>query len=94
MSLAITIGRAGRVVVPKAVRERLHLREGDRMDMEVVGGVIHLRPSDDEAELVEEDGLLVISAKGKPKGKPGAIRAAIKADREERIKKLSGFYRS
>lgn len=40
-----TIDRLGRVVVPKAIRDRLHLRGGEILEVEERDGVVELRPA-------------------------------------------------
>jgi AbrB family looped-hinge helix DNA binding protein len=44
MATHLTIDKAGRVVIPKAVREELHLESGDSLEMESAGESITLRP--------------------------------------------------
>ena len=48
-----SIDRLGRVVVPKAIRERLQLRGGEVLDVEERDGVIELRPAVTEVTVVE-----------------------------------------
>lgn len=48
-----SIDRFGRVVVPKAIRERLQLRGGEALEIEERDGVVELRPVPAEVELVE-----------------------------------------
>jgi AbrB family looped-hinge helix DNA binding protein len=40
----LTIDKAGRVVIPKALREELRLEPGDSLEMETSGESITLRP--------------------------------------------------
>ena len=81
-----TMDRAGRFVMPKKVREQLHLEEGARFKVEISGGRVEFIPDDeDNAELVQVNGLWVVRLKkgAKPRKGLGAVEA-IKADREER----------
>ena len=55
----ITIDRAGRVIIPKAVRDRLRLEPGDELEIETSGEEIMLRPSRPEAPLIKEKGIWV-----------------------------------
>jgi AbrB family looped-hinge helix DNA binding protein len=48
-----SIDRLGRVVVPKPIRDKLHLRGGEILEIEERDGVIELRPAATEVELVE-----------------------------------------
>ncbi|MBI2894368.1 MAG: AbrB/MazE/SpoVT family DNA-binding domain-containing protein [Deltaproteobacteria bacterium] len=52
--------RAGRLVVPKAIRVRLGLREGSQLLAREDRGRLVLEPIAEEAVPVEVDGLLVI----------------------------------
>lgn len=80
---------SGRLVLPKAVRDQLQLKAGAMLRAEVVGGRIELTPQDDDCELVQKNGLWVIRSKS-PDAPPFDAVAAIKADRQARIRKLSG----
>jgi AbrB family looped-hinge helix DNA binding protein len=59
MRTAVTIDRAGRVVLPHQVRRHFHLEAGGELDLEVVADGIFLRSRSAPTGLVEEDGLLV-----------------------------------
>src|SRR5260370_14944919 len=41
---SVTLDRAGRVVLPKTLREELHLSPGDTLDLTVEGESVMLRP--------------------------------------------------
>ncbi len=51
---------AGRVVLPKKLRERFHLQGGDTLALEVKGDEIHLRPQRASARLERVNGVLVL----------------------------------
>jgi AbrB family transcriptional regulator (stage V sporulation protein T) len=51
--MKVSIDRLGRVVVPKAIRDRLQLRGGEVLDVEERDGVIELRPAVTEVRIVE-----------------------------------------
>jgi AbrB family looped-hinge helix DNA binding protein len=82
MSITITLGKAGRLVVPKAIRTDLGLREGTRLRLEVTAGKFEAVPEPDDVRILMKDGLPVIT-RG-PKRKPGETVKAIKADRDLR----------
>jgi len=82
MSITITVGKAGRFVVPKAIRDRLGLREGSRLQLNVFGGKLEAVPEADAARIVLKKGFPVIQ--GGPPMNDSDIVKAIKADREGR----------
>jgi AbrB family transcriptional regulator (stage V sporulation protein T) len=61
MTTQITIDKAGRVLIPKALREELRLRPGDVLELESQGDDITLRPRQAQATLVKEHGIWVAS---------------------------------
>lgn len=89
MNATITLDSAGRLVLPRKIREYLHLRGGSRMSLEAERDSVRLVPMpDEEARIVKRNGRHVIET-----STPLAvseIRQAILAEREERLIKLSG----
>ena len=73
-----TIDKAGRIVVPKSLRERIGLRPG-AVELTVDGTGIRVEPVAGVG-LVEEDGRLVIPAAGVPVD-DDLVRALRDADR-------------
>jgi AbrB family looped-hinge helix DNA binding protein len=65
MNSRLTIDKAGRVVIPKPLREQLHLEPGDALEMETAGEQITLRPVRGSAPLNKEHGVWVFHA-GQP----------------------------
>jgi len=61
MNAIITMDKAGRIVVPKPVRDELQLQAGDSLELEISGQAITLRPVRAKARLVREDGMWVIT---------------------------------
>lgn len=78
-----TIDRAGRVVIPKAIRERLGLERGGEVEIAELGGSIAITPRAREFELVEgKDGLLTAPAgAGLPGGGAAETREAVERAR-------------
>lgn len=68
MKNAISMDKAGRLVLPKAVRDRFNLSAGSKLGLVTVGDHIELTPVGEtsEIELEEKNGLLVIPFSGKP----------------------------
>ncbi len=62
-----TIDRVGRIVVPKAIRDRLQLRGGETLEVEERDGIIELRPIAAELSIVETPEGPVLHA---PEGTP------------------------
>ena len=59
MSNRLVIDKAGRVVIPKLLREELHLEPGDALEMESAGEQITLRPVRGTGPLTKEYGVWV-----------------------------------
>jgi AbrB family looped-hinge helix DNA binding protein len=59
MNTHLVIDKAGRVVIPKPLREELHLEPGDALEMESVGEQIILRPVRGTGPLTKEHGVWV-----------------------------------
>jgi AbrB family looped-hinge helix DNA binding protein len=65
MGSQVTLDRAGRVVLPKALRDEMHLSPGDTLDLTVKGDEVTLRPRRGAAPLQKERGVWVFRT-GKP----------------------------
>ena len=65
MQTRLVIDKAGRVVIPKPLREELHLEPGDTLEMESAGEQITLRPVRGSGPLVKEHGVWVFHS-GQP----------------------------
>ncbi len=59
MTAKITLDKAGRVVIPKSLREHMHLAAGDTLQLEQEGERITLRPVRAQATLKKEHGVWV-----------------------------------
>jgi AbrB family looped-hinge helix DNA binding protein len=55
----ITIDGAGRVVIPKGVREELQLSAGDSLELEAFEDQIVLRPARSASALVKKQGIWI-----------------------------------
>ena len=60
MNANVQMDPAGRVVLPKKVRERFRLHGGDVLVLEVNGDTIELRPKKSTAQLRRVNGVLVV----------------------------------
>ena len=77
-----TIDKAGRLVIPRALRSRIGLVGGGEVELELDGAAIRIEPVAGGA-LREEDGLLLIPAAGIRIDNAG-VRELIDADRHGR----------
>jgi AbrB family looped-hinge helix DNA binding protein len=55
----VTLDRGGRIVLPKRVRDQLHLSPGDTFDLTVQGDDVTLRPRRSSSPLQKERGIWV-----------------------------------
>jgi AbrB family looped-hinge helix DNA binding protein len=65
MNSRLIMDKAGRVVIPKPLREELHLEPGDALELESGGEQITLRPVRGTGPLTKEHGVWVFRI-GKP----------------------------
>ena len=87
MSISITLGKSGRLVVPKAIRDSLGLHEGSRLKLEIHGGKLQAAPEPDPVNIKLKGGFPVIQ--NGPSLKRGNVVQAIKADRDSRDERVS-----
>ena len=77
-----TIDKAGRLVIPRSLRDRIGLVGGGEVDLELDGAAVRIEPVVGR-ELREDGGLLFIPAAGTPIT-DAAVRELIDADRHGR----------
>ncbi len=65
MSIRLVIDKAGRVVIPKFLRDEFQLEPGDSLELESCGENITLRPVRGTGPLTKEQGVWVFHA-GQP----------------------------
>jgi AbrB family looped-hinge helix DNA binding protein len=65
MNMTVTIDKAGRVVIPKEIRDELRLEPGDSLALESEGERVTLRPVHTSTPLRKERGVWVFHG-GKP----------------------------
>ena len=86
----VSMDKAGRLVLPKEVRTRLHLRPGDRLEVEIGPETIILRPQRmAPAGLVQHKTRVIWNA---PETTPTLddFEAALRRGREERDQRAAG----
>jgi AbrB family looped-hinge helix DNA binding protein len=83
MSIHLTIDKAGRVVIPKPLRDELHLEPGDSLEMERTGEEITLRPVRGTGPLTKEHGVWVFhSGEPLPASATDDVLQQIRRDRD------------
>ena len=85
--MTLTIDKAGRVILPKPVRERLGLRAGSELEMQEIAEGVVLKPGDRKPALVRK-GRFVVYAGELPAGYD--ILKAIDQDRDDQNRKSWG----
>ena len=86
--MTIKIDKAGRIVLPKPVRERFHLREGSELVIEERSDGLTLKPVEQRSSMVQEEGMWVHLGKVPRSFDWGDVVESI---RVERIKDASGI---
>lgn len=81
----LTVDKSGRVVLPKALREQMHLAPGDMLEMETNGESIILRPLRRRATVKKERGIWVYQ--GEATG--ASIPDLIDREREKHLQELA-----
>jgi AbrB family looped-hinge helix DNA binding protein len=84
----VTMDQAGRIVLPKGVRDELHLSAGDTLDFRVEGDEVTLRPRRSSTPLQKERGIWVLRT-GKPLS-PQETDEVLRDIRGQRIRKSFG----
>jgi AbrB family looped-hinge helix DNA binding protein len=87
----VTIDRAGRIVIPKRVRDALGLQPGDALDLETAGEHITMRPVRQRMPLRQEHGIWVYrSGKPLPAGVVEETLRTLRQERESRLVSITG----
>jgi AbrB family looped-hinge helix DNA binding protein len=86
---AISVDKAGRIVLPKDVRDKLRLEAGDELLVEQGDEQIVLRPVRAQATLKKERGVWVYQSGRSAKKLTESLQEEIDATREERIREVS-----
>jgi AbrB family looped-hinge helix DNA binding protein len=91
MTDRLTLDKAGRVVIPKPLRDQLQLAPGDVLDLDSSGEQIILRPVRGTMPLQKERGIWVYRT-GNPLPE-SIIDSAVRETREERHRQILGRLR-
>jgi len=82
MNTTVTLDKAGRVVIPKSVRDELQLTAGDALELESEGERVTLRPLRSASPLRKEHGIWVF--RGNRKLSAAATDKALRDIRDQR----------
>ena len=85
--MLLKIDKAGRVILPKSIRDRLGLHAGGDLEIQETAEGVMLKPVDRKLSLVKEGSFLVHTGEI-PAGYD--ILKAIDEDREERMRQIWG----
>jgi len=88
MNTTVTLDKAGRVVIPKTLRDELQLEPGDTLELESEGESMTLRPVRSVSPLRKEHGVWVF--RGNKKLSAAATDEALRDLREERDRNNRG----
>lgn len=85
MTASLTLDKAGRIVLPKRLREKLHLEPGAKLQARLVGDHIEISEAESEVQIVQKsDGLpAIVGWKGFDAAR------AVREMREDQVKRLS-----
>jgi len=86
--MTLKMDKAGRVILPKPVRDRLGLHAGSDLEIQETAEGIVLRPTDRKPSLVKRGKFLVHTGELPP---GFDLLKAIDEDRDERMRKSWGF---
>ena len=89
MHTTVEIDKAGRIVVPKKLRDALHLTPGTRLKVERSGDTLMLEQDLPEPKLEMIDGLWVMT--GGPRLTVEDVNAMIDEQRERRMRYVAGL---
>lgn len=89
MSTTVEIDKAGRIVVPKKLRDALHLMPGTRLKVERAGETLMLEADFPEPRLEMRDGMWVMV--GGPPITAGDVNTWIDEQRERRMRFVAGL---
>lgn len=88
MNAKLTLDKAGRIVLPKAIRDELNLSPGDSLDLNTSGERISLQPIRPEPTLRKERGVWV-SHTGQ-RLSAAVVDDVVRKVREERVRAALG----
>ncbi|MCW1884754.1 AbrB/MazE/SpoVT family DNA-binding domain-containing protein [Luteolibacter flavescens] len=83
MKATLTVDKAGRIILPKPIRDLMHLSAGSKLEAEIVGGRLQITPEEEEDPPFKMvDGVMVILGGGPT---PGGLEKAVRDERDAMI---------
>ena len=89
MTAKLTLDKAGRVVIPKRLRDKLHMAAGDSFQLENTDEQIVLKPMREGGRMIKKRGMWVFHT-GKPLSAE-VVDSVIQSIREERDRQNMGL---
>jgi AbrB family looped-hinge helix DNA binding protein len=89
MDAIVEIDKAGRIVIPKKMRDAMGLKTGTRLRLERSGDLLMMEPPVEESRLEMRDGLLVLAGGGKRSVED--VNREIEEQRERRMRFVAGL---
>jgi AbrB family looped-hinge helix DNA binding protein len=87
MSATVVMDKAGRVVLPKPIRDRMHLGTGSKLRIEIIGDKMELSHDVPEVKIIKRGGRRVVV------GWEGFDAAkAVREMREDQVRRLDAPY--
>ena len=82
--LWVPIDQAGRVVLPKGIRDELAIKPGDTFKVSIQGAAVTLTPNSESAGFVRKGKALVFSARGDETVSNETVASILESGRQER----------
>jgi AbrB family looped-hinge helix DNA binding protein len=89
-TVSVTIDKAGRLVLPKAMRDALHLKPGSSLEVERRDDELILRTPQPDAEIVYKNGIPVLRTRGGGAITQEMVNEALREGYEERERRILG----
>lgn len=86
----IPIDQAGRIVLPKNIRQELAIKPGDVFKVSIHGAAVTLTPSKESAGFVRKGKAFVFSTSGDDTLSEEAVHAVLAKGREEKSARIKG----
>ena len=80
MKATLTMDKAGRIILPKRLRDSMHLSAGSKLEAELIGGRLQISPEEEEDPPFKMVGGIMVIQGGGPT--PGGIAKAVRDERD------------